>query len=314
MNVAELEQDVRERINRPRMQRALMEKTAGWNTVCSALDIIGDTEMALSAYLSHPKVEEPGLRYLFVYGAFQLLQSQQGAVQYLCNALSVKTKTKPKISRITALRSTAVAHPTSGRENNAHRAGFIQRVSLTHAGFTLMTVYSDSTRHKHEHVNLPELIANQRAVLGEVLSEVIEMLDEDENKHRETFREKKLVEAFPDTLGYDFSKICEAARDPSYFPLGAPHLHLVEKSIDRFREMLQERGLWGAYVGVDSAYEELAHPLKELKNFFADPNMSRLVSADIPVFAKYLSGCVDDLRSIAESIDEEYEAQAGAGD
>ncbi|NKC12655.1 MAG: hypothetical protein GKR94_10770 [Gammaproteobacteria bacterium] len=71
--IAQLEGAIRDRINKRRLQSLLLEHTEDWNVLCSALDVIGDTELALDAYLGHSPIQDIGLQYLHVYGALQLL-------------------------------------------------------------------------------------------------------------------------------------------------------------------------------------------------------------------------------------------------
>src|SRR3954464_15124749 len=112
--LAELESQVRELINERRRQHALINRDADWNIVCSALDVIGDTELALDAYLAIDGDPGDGMAYLQIYGALQVLQTQQVAVDHLCAALKIKPRQSPKIPAIRQVRSAAVGHPTSG--------------------------------------------------------------------------------------------------------------------------------------------------------------------------------------------------------
>lgn len=288
MTVAELEQEIRDRINHPRKQHFLLRSSADWNKLCSALDVIGDTELALDAYLEHPAVENVGLRYLFVYGAFQLLQTQQDAVAHLCSALGIASTNSPKLPHICDVRSAAVAHPASRAENRASKSGFIQRISLSHHGFTLMTVYSDGKPYDFKKVHIPMLIKEQRDVLLQVLREVVTKLDEEDMAHKEKHQGEKLSAAFPPTLGYYFEKIREAARDATYYPLGKMHVELVKESLERFKQALESRGEWRAHVGVSYAYEELEYPLESLLLFFTDRASSRLNEKDACIFSWFV--------------------------
>lgn len=180
LNISKLGQQIRNRINDPSMRHPLLNKPdlVEWNKLCSALDVIGDTELALDAYLDHPKVESLGLRYLFVYGVLQLLQTQQDVVKHLYDSLNIEITSPTKISSICAIRSTAVAHPASRREDKVFKSGFIEQISLSHHGFTLLTVYSDGKECNFERVDIPALIQEQRTVLIQALSNLVEKLDQ----------------------------------------------------------------------------------------------------------------------------------------
>lgn len=80
ISVSDITQQLRERIQIPRTTNRLLENSADWYKLCSALDVISDTDLGLDAYLDPPRVNSFGLQYLYVYGVFQLLQTQQDAV------------------------------------------------------------------------------------------------------------------------------------------------------------------------------------------------------------------------------------------
>ncbi len=49
MKISDLEVRIRYQINKTRKQYFLFKDSKGWNQLCSALDIIGDTELALTS-------------------------------------------------------------------------------------------------------------------------------------------------------------------------------------------------------------------------------------------------------------------------
>lgn len=306
MSISELESEVRDRINRRRKQSELLTRSGDWNKLCSALDVVGDTELALDAYLVQPNVEDIGLRYLFVYGTLQLLHTQQDAVAHLCEALRIKSKNSPRLPRIRELRSNAIAHPTEQRENKAFKSNFIQRISLSHYGFTLMTVFSDGKPYHLRSVSIPNLIREQRGVIHAVLEEVLEKLDEEEMAHREQHRNDKLTDAFPQVLGYYFEKIFESTREPTYFPFGKMHVDLVSECLGRFKSLLEKRGEWGTSDSINYQYKLLEYPLAELKGFFTDRQTSKLNEKDAHIFASFVREELRELQKIAREIDEDY--------
>jgi hypothetical protein len=85
--VSELEQEIRDLINSPRRHFQLSRNKAAFNKVCSSLDVLGDTEVAFSAYLEGEEHISSGEGYLIVYGVLQALFLQQYAVRHLHQAL-----------------------------------------------------------------------------------------------------------------------------------------------------------------------------------------------------------------------------------
>lgn len=182
--IATLEGKIRDRINARRKQHELLDRKADWNRLCSALDVIGDTEYGLDAYLAHPPIEDVGLKYLHVYGALQLLQTQQDAGQQICEALQVNPQASPKIPLIREVRSSAIGHPMRRKENHRLQSNFIVRWTLSQFGFTLLTVPDEGRLHVERHISIRKLIELQRTGLAAALSEVITILDEAEMMHR----------------------------------------------------------------------------------------------------------------------------------
>ncbi len=307
-SIAELEAQLRDRINAGRKQHELLARDADWNRLCSGLDVVGDTELALDAYLAHPPVDDIGVRYLHVYGALQLLQTQQDAVAEICEALQIKPQSSPKVPIVRELRSSAVGHPTRQRENNRIKSHFIVRASLSQHGFTIFTSIADEWPHIERHVSIPQLIELQRVALAKSLSEVIAVLDEAEMKHRELHKDEKLRSCFPTTLSYYFSKIFESIHSPMYYPLGKMHVELIAECLAKMKGMLEKRGEWGVYDSVTYEYDLLEYPLNHLTAFFTRKEESRLNDKDAYIFAAFVREQIKTLIRIAEEIDEEYES------
>lgn len=310
MNTAihDLETKIRDCINARRKQHELLSRSADWNRLCSALDVVGDTELGLDSYLAHPPVEDAGVRYLHVYGALQLLQTQQDAAAEICAALQIKPAASPKVPLVRELRSSSIGHPTRQQEDKRPKSNFIVRATLSQHGFTLFTVTAGEWPHVERVVNIPKLIDMQHVALAKTLAEVIATLDDAEMKHRELHRSKKLAACFPDTLGYYFSKIFEAIHSPEYFPLGNIHVNLVSECLSCMKSLLQERGDWSIYDSIDYEYELLAYPLERLAEFFADNSASPLNGRDAFIFCEFVQHRIETLRQIAEQIDTEYES------
>ena len=126
----------------------------------------------------------------------------------MCDALDLEYEAEPSLKRIRDVRNEAIGHPTKrGRGKNAtfHQ---ISRISITQRGFDLMTMDTSGDAHVSD-VDVVELIGLQRDALRSTLTNVIKKLERVEMEHREKFRGEKLVEAFPETLGYTFEKITE---------------------------------------------------------------------------------------------------------
>ena len=111
--IAELEQQVRECVNAPRVLNLLVQNSGDWNQICSAMDAIGDAEVGIDAFLSMPEPENLGEVYLAVYGVLQLLFVEQDAVQALSTLLDRRRDLPPEVRKVRIVRNASIGHPTS---------------------------------------------------------------------------------------------------------------------------------------------------------------------------------------------------------
>lgn len=101
------------------------------------MDVIGDTELAVSAYLEMPAASNAtGLLYLRAYGLLQVLFVQQDALKNLAESIGCPYSLPATLVRIRAIRNDAIGHP-SKRGGLQSKSFGIVRNSLSHAGFTL---------------------------------------------------------------------------------------------------------------------------------------------------------------------------------
>jgi hypothetical protein len=182
-NVSDLEKDIRDFINNPRKQHALLQDSAAWNMLCSCLDTIGDTELAIAAYETWENPDSQGTAYLVVYGALQALFIQQDAVENLCQALNIAYARDPLLDDIRELRNDSAGHPTKRGRGKGRAYNFLSRSSLTIGGFDLMTTYPGDRPPLFRHVSILSLIVKQKEILQNVLTEVLDKLKEEEDGH-----------------------------------------------------------------------------------------------------------------------------------
>lgn len=307
--ISELENQIRDYINNPRKQHTLLKDSAAWFKLCSSLDTIGDTELALDAYAGIAEPESDGEKYLMLYGVLQVLFVQQDAVTHLAEALDIPYTVDPVITEIREVRNDSIGHPTKRGGGKGRAFNFISRISMSKGGFTLMTSYAAAADTKFQHINIPQLVESQRVILRTTLCAVIEKLKEEEMKHREEFEGKKLSEAFPQTLSYYFGKMDEAIHGSAPREFGAAHLKFVAETVESFKSALSERDLLDAYDSITYELNLIEYPMSELGKFFENPQESRLNAQDAYIFMFFVKKHIDTLITIAGEIDEEYASE-----
>ena len=138
--IGKLESRVRDFINSTRRQFILLKKSADWNTLCSALDIVGDTQLAIDSYPQFHKTKDDGAIYLLIYGILQGLLLQQNAAKNIGRVLGFKVKLPKQLNDIRVIRNGAAGHPMSQKENGLSRSCFISRGTILPKSFQLMTI------------------------------------------------------------------------------------------------------------------------------------------------------------------------------
>jgi hypothetical protein len=304
--ITELEQQIRSYINRPRNQANLLTEPARWNQLCSALDVIGDTELAINAHLTRTGSKDIGESYLVVYGVLQVLLVQQDAVRYASVALGIPMIFSKDLKEIRKIRNDAIGHPVTGKENKIHKSNFMTRATLSDQAFTVMSVYSDEKQAEFRTYELPKLIDLQRVELTKFLDTVLQLLRDEEMKHRERHRSELLQDVFPDTLEYHFSKLKEATFGGTAYQMGLGHLDTVRNCLKNFQRGLENRGEGGVYDSVDYHINLLCYPIERLSEYFSECDKKGLNDKDAYIFATFVEQQTLELRAIAVEIDEDY--------
>jgi hypothetical protein len=306
-------QEIRDLINKPIMQYPLLKNRALWNQLCSCLDVIGDSELAIDAYLNRKFQKSTGENYLAVYGLLQALFLQQDAVFNLCESLGIPEKIHnyPKLEEIRDVRSDSIGHPTKrnrkkGQPTSYH---FISRPTLGPDGFQLLSLDSNG-KLRSKDVSVPNLIKDQKTYLSNVLTAVIGELKHREKAHKEKFRMEKLASFFPDTLGYCFEKINLSTTTLKEPALGAWGVEQVKQVLKTFQEALAKRGIdLDTYDVVKNVYILLEYPLAELEAFFQNVENGRELNINertAYIFAFFVEKQVNELKDLAREIDEDY--------
>ena len=306
-DILKIESEVRDYINAARKINILLKDKISWNKLCSSLDIIGDTELAIKEYLKIKKTKNDGEKYLYVFGILQVLFVQQDAVINLCEALNINIPLNPDLLKIREIRNDSIGHPTKRGPGKGKYFNFIVRPNLGHTGFSLMTVYPSRDKEtEFRHYNIHELIKTQNKIIYTSLTEVVLKLKSEEMEHRKKHRAKSLEGIFPQTLHYHFEKMYESTHRTSPFDIGKINYDLIKKILGEFITELQNRGVYDAYDWLKYHIELIEYPLERLKNYFYKiedvPN-----DKDAYIYIFFLEKQFKEIVQMAREIDSEYQ-------
>ena len=218
----------------------------------------------------------------------------------------------PKLQDIRDIRNESVGHPTKKKQSKGmHSYHYISGITLTLDEFELLTYFHDS-EFETKNISVKECITSQEKYLKGILSSVIDALKKEEREHKEKFMGEKLANCFPSDIQYHVGKIYEAANldHPTRRTMAMVTVELLQKSIDKFKNSLAKRGVeLDTYDSIRYEYEYTKYPLEKLCVHFKclkAGTPSTMTQSDVRVYNDSLEQHIKELKSMAESIDEEY--------
>jgi hypothetical protein len=299
-------QYIRESINKSRKQSILIRDKYSWNQLCSSLDIVEDTELAIEEYLKVKKVKTDGLKYLFVFGIMQILFVQQDAIINMAESLGIDIQFDSDLKNIREIRNNSVGHPTKRGKGLNSKYNFLFRAYLSHRNFSIMTVSPSESEHtKYYHYSVDKLITSQKQSVNKLLLELITMLDNEENTHKEQFKNEKLASIFPQTIHYHFQKLTESSLASMGKQFGKLNFDLILKTLENFITELKRRDILKAYIGVNMVLDELIYPTQKLEKYFMDE--IDLDKEEVYIYKYFVERQFDELIDMSKEIDKEYE-------
>jgi hypothetical protein len=178
MTIYEQIQKIRSFVSPYAMQQILKKDGVLWYQMCSCLDVIEDTELAITAYIKREYKENTEGHYLAVYGLLQAFFAQQDAAINLCESIGISKKINnyPILEKIRRIRNDTVGHATKRGSKNKTSYHFISQITLKHEGFQHLSIDS-SGKVDFEDVSIPDLISDQRTYLSHILSSTIVKLE-----------------------------------------------------------------------------------------------------------------------------------------
>lgn len=287
-------------VNEPRRHYTLSHRPKDFSLVCSAIDILDDTLLALSSYLNAPH-DDKGLAYLETVGVLQSLVVQQNAVIKLYEITighSINLVADyPDTKHIRDVRIRAVGHPVDGK-GLSH---FLVRHTVSKWSFKLSSGQADG--RSYEEINLPALIKANSKALHHAISALINHMKEEDEKHKNTFLEEKLSLLF--ITNTDFSKkIFESilSRDQTVVIT----LNLIANVIRKFKISLKTRSPhFEASNHISYNISELEYALNKFEIYiYGDETKNE---NDAHIVANIIQKRLEYLAEIASDIDKEYE-------
>jgi len=285
-----------------------MEDTTNWLKLCSSLDVVEDTQLAIESFHSDALGEEliDGFGYLQIYGLLQSLFLQQDAARNIATSLSIEFNLTPELRRIRELRNDTTGHPTD--RNRGKYFCFVVRSSIYDGKFTYYKDRPKGDRFNEVHVNIRELIDIQYNEISNSLGNIIKEIRNREQIHRDQFKGEKMIEIFPNVLNWYFSKLNEAISNPMLHKLGALHVSEIKKVlVDLEKELKKRNELNGSDWFYDLS-EDIEYPLSQLSFFFDSDENCEINGITASIFVFFVRHKFEEMKSIVKEIDDDYES------
>lgn len=316
---------IREFIQHPRRLDPLLKDKPGWNVLASAMDVVSDTEQAITSY-ERCDYTDKGMLYLVLYGLLQAIYVQQDGLENLVRELEgneqYRIESEAEADFIRGVRHDAIGHPTKQggikQKKDGQPGEQISHAIVQHAlqkeGFTLLRA-SNLKDTQFIDYRTEALIAQNRALAVRVLTRTKKKLEDIEMEHRKAFKGEKLASIFPTTMGYYFEKIYAAIHSPSYGnrPMGEITLGRIVDAFAAFKAALDKRGTLNESSNIHYDLDELEYPLIELGRYFSGSGLLTDPRA-ASIFAHFAHNKMKELLRIATDIDAEYEEDLAADD
>ena len=117
------------------------------------------------------------------------------------------------------------------------------------------------------------------------------------------FQEAKLKKAF-DQVSYSFEKILAEVRGDTKLVLAKQAVNQLQISLNQFENLLKERGLAvDSYDSIKYLYQEIEHPLSELRRYFMKEPSEILTDKAGIVYVNALKASFRRLIDIADEMD-----------
>ena len=303
--INQLSESVRNHINTHRYQVALLEDSDKWNQICSSLDVIGDSILAIESYQDAKYPIHGGLKYIFTYGVLQALFILQDAVSHLSEAFGVSYQASEVLLDIRNMRNASIGHPTKQDYKGQRYYNYISRITMTKNGFELLR-HSRRNQFDVVRVNLEKAIFDQLNELIGSLQQIVAKLEEMDKMHKDKFQSSPLESIFHSGMGYFFEKISQGIQSQSIGDreFGQMNLRLLRETYEEFKYALEERKELNSYTEFD--LDEYCHALNKLDSYFVNPN-SNMVEADARIYLSYLRNEHKQYVEIAKEIDADYQ-------
>lgn len=317
--------EIRDFVNRSLISDRFREDIKNWSQICSCMDMLEDTEMAISNYKTNsfgvnentPKHEEISVGYITIFGILQALVVQQDALDNLFGGLKINVNKFKSIDlkNIRDIRVITSGHPTKVTQNKLSGYYHIAQYSVSKVGYELVTYQKDGNYDfKMKSISLYDLIDVQQRELIGIVKKLLSIIKRKEYMHKKKFN-TKLVDILDGMHSYAMEKLYEFAHNETNEAMKITNaiwaLEFTFKKLEEFRKALKEREIDITDANWTYYFEPLDFATNSLLNDFnykkdAKSKKIRYNVTERYIISYFIDNQVKELIEMAKQIDEDY--------
>lgn len=305
-NILDRAHTIRDYVNHPWTREILFSDRVKWDKVCSSMDVLDDTQLAINSYFNLPDFSAEDGGYLYLYGLLQAFFLQQDSANHLSEALFNKKinwmNDYPDLYVIRELRNDATGHPTSRYSDKSFH--YIARYSLAKKSFKLSSYFPKQQKSHHQDFDLLILKQMHEKSICDLLDKVIMQLEKDLSNHKKKFKNMKLTDLVPNNFNYNIGKVYQGIYNNN--PLAEMNFDLIKDAYDNIKAGIIKRYTsLDALSGVKLQVEKLDYIISQLDNWIQANELHQ--NKDAEVFMDGLNDRFKELEEMLKEIDFEFQ-------
>jgi len=156
-----------------------------WNILCTSMDTIGDTTLAIDYFKETGIGQDEGEKYLRLYGLLQAIYLQQDTIKFLFQTIKKCFDEKNELKdwrdyqldswdELRDYRNLSIGHPIENKtfERGKPKRVFISRITISSDAFQLMICDVETGNHQFQDVQLKDLIQSYLLEVKTILQDV----------------------------------------------------------------------------------------------------------------------------------------------
>lgn len=305
--IEDLFSEIRELCNHPWKSELLLQDRLKWNKLWASMDVIEDSQIAIRDYINLPQFSSDENGYLYIYGILQALNLQQDSIRNLNIALFNQDinfkKEYPELYFIRENRNNSIGHPTD--RMNGKSFHHISRRSIKKDGFKMLSYFPKTgEKSKFSNINILQCIEKQEILLNKILKNIMKKLETDFDNHKKKFKNDKILDLIPPTLGYHFSKLYENInRDYDLIEINFESILEIYENIKS--KIIERYSSLSALIGIEVTTERLDYLFHRLNRDLIENKIEDKL--ELEIFINALKHQFNDLKSMIIEIDQEFE-------